>query len=50
MVGLEHSVPPQPIALSDRIDPIDSSALIVPAVGEIIECSVFSSSQETLKE
>ncbi len=36
-----------PIALSGRID---LSTLIVPAVGEIIECYVLSSSQETLKE
>jgi hypothetical protein len=35
------------IALSGRID---LSVLIVPAVGEIIECYVLSSSQETLKE
>lgn len=35
------------IALSGRID---LSALIVPAVGEIIECYVLSSSQEILKK
>ncbi len=38
-----------PIALSERVDMIDSSALIVPAVGEIIEFYVLSSSHETLK-
>ena len=35
------------IVLSGRID---SSAPIVPAAGEIIECYVLSSSHETLKE
>lgn len=38
-----------PIALGERVDMIDSSALIVPAVGEIIEYYVLSSSHETLK-
>ena len=37
------------IALSVRIDLIDSSVPIVPAVDEIIEFYVLSSSHETLK-